>query len=240
MQALRILLISTGVSFLISCNNSSKKEASSVDSLNIHDTASAGKMGNDTPYFSGADSILGSFKPVINTQLSNWIKSFKNFQLDSLHSTQTSEFEQLDYAEEQQNMKEFYNLYKASLSYSPDSSQFIDIYSAGISLEKKGKKIIAIGDVDMAITLCDLKNKQWKRIASFGPSAGIEEAIWLSDSKFILAGSMQGDNGEVMPIVLAGDTNTKKFQWFESACVRPESTEYKASGLTKLKIDEWE
>lgn len=234
MQVLRLFLICTSSCFLISCNNSSsKKENSSGDSLIIQDSA-AGNKGE-----AAADTTLESVKTIISSELGGWTKSFTNFQLDSFHKIQATDFEQIDYSAEN-NEPDFFKLYKASLSYSPDSSQFIDLYSAGISLEKKGKKIIAIGDVDMAVTLCNLKNKQWKRIASFGPSAGVEEAVWASGTKFILAGTMQGDNGEVMPFILVGDTDTQKFQWFESKCVRPETTEYKASGLTKLKIDEWE
>ena len=140
MQAIRLFLISTGVSFLFSCNsNSPKKENSPGDTLKVQDTSSTVKTENSS---SGntTDFTLDSLKPVLTRELSGWMKSFKNFQPDSLHITQTADFEQIDYAEEQQNTKDFYTLYKASLSYSPDSSQFIDLYSAGISLEKKREK----------------------------------------------------------------------------------------------------
>jgi hypothetical protein len=137
-------------------------------------------------------------------------------------------------------MKDFYSLYKSSLSYSPDSSQFIDLFSSGISLEKKGKKIIAIGDVDQAVTLHNLHSKDWKRILFFGPSAGIEEAVWTSATQFILAGMMHNDDGKATPILLLGDANTKTFYWFEAKQTRPESSSYESGALTRLKIDEWE
>ena len=131
-------------------------------------------------------------------------------------------------------------MYKASLSYSPDSSQFIDLYSSGISLEKKGKKIIAIGDVDQAITLCNLNTKEWKRILFFGPSAGIEEAVWTSPTQFILAGMMHNDDGKAMPILLMGDVTTKTFHWYEAKTTRQEASKYESGAMKNLKIDEWE
>ena len=138
------------------------------------------------------------------------------------------------------DLSQFYTFYKPSLSFSPDSSQFIDLYSNGITLEKKGKKIIAIGDVDQAVTLCNLKTKNWKSIISFGPSASMEEALWLSPAKFILAGTMQNDEGKQQPVLLLGDTDEKSFRWFEANFIREESAKYEASGFSKLKIDEWE
>jgi hypothetical protein len=56
----------------------------------------------------------------------------------------------------------------------------------------------------------------------------------------MLAGTMQNDNGGNQPIILLGDVNSKSFRWFESNATRPEKSNYNASGLEKLKIDEWE
>jgi hypothetical protein len=185
------------------------------------------------------DTTLSTLKPLIAKELSQWMQSFKNFQTDSFHQVDVRGFQEIDY-KEVSVLNQFYTLYKPSLSFSPDSSQFIDLFSNGISLEKKGKKIIAIGDVDQAVTLCNLKAKNWKSIISFGPSASMEEALWVSPAKFILAGTMQNDEGKQQPVLLLGDTEKKSFRWFEANFIREESAKYKASGLSKLKIDEWE
>lgn len=227
------LFFAAAVSTITSCGGKNQKEQ--PGSPNNDDSVTNAQTVNSQP----ADSTLVSVKQFFEKELTNWAQSFKGFYIDSFRMTQSSGFEQTDYNETNE-LKSFYELYKPSLSFSPDSSWFIDLYSAGVMLEKKGKKIIASADVDQAVTLCNPKTKEWKRIVSFGPSAGIEEAVWISPSAFMLAGTMQNDNGDDQPIVLLGDVNSKSFRWFEANAKRPKSSNYKASGLGKLKIDEWE
>jgi hypothetical protein len=231
------LFFAAAVSIIISCGG--KNQKNQPGSLNNADSVANVQTVNNQPAGRAADSTLVLVQQFFEKELTIWAQSFKGFHIDSFRMTQSSGFEQTDYNETHE-LKSFYELYKPSLSFSPDSSWFIDLYSAGVMLEKKGKKIIASADVDQAVTLCNLKTKEWKRIVSFGPSAGIEEAIWISPSAFMLAGTMQNDNGEEQPIVVLGDVNSKTFRWFEANAKRPESSNYKASGLGKLKIDEWE
>jgi WD40 repeat protein len=185
------------------------------------------------------DSSLGSLKPVFEKELTAWAASFKNFNADSFKLSQNSEFPEIDFGQED-DMKRFYRLFGPSLSFSPDSSYFIDLYSAGLMLEEKGKKIIASADVDNAVTLYNLETKAWKRIVSFGPSAWIEEVVWTSPTNFILAGIMSNDEGEQQAFIMQGDVSNKSFRWFDSKAIRSQSVKYEASGMKKLKIDEWE
>lgn len=172
--------------------------------------------------------------------LESRVESFNDFHIDPFRVVQESGFEQQDY-DEVADIDKFYELYKASLGFSPDSRQFIDLYSSGLMLRKKGNKIIASGDVDQAISLCNLKTKEWIRIAFFGPSAAIEEVIWNSTSQFTLAGTMHNDDGEKAAIIKLGDAGTKTFRWLESInLTRPSSSNYEASRIIKLKIDEWD
>ena len=233
---LRLFFAAT-ISTIISCGGKNQKDQPA--SGNNADSVANVPTANNQPTDRAADSTLVPVKPFFEKELTKWAQSFKGFHIDSFRMTQSSGFEQIDY-NETNDLKSFYEMYKPSLSFSPDSSWFIDLYSAGVMLEKKGKKIIASADVDQAVTLYNLKTKEWKRIVFFGPSAGIEEAVWISPSAFMLAGTMQGDNGGNQPIVLLGDVNSKSFRWFEANTIRPESSKYKASGLEKLKIDEWE
>lgn len=212
-------------------NNTSKRDTDvpAKDSNAIEQTQN--QTGN-------ADTALSNLQPLIEKGLDKWVHSFKNFHTDSFRQTENQAFLELDY--DVTDLREFYSLYKPSLSFSPDSSQFIDLYSNGIWLEKKGKKIIAIGDADQGVTLCNVKTKNWKTIISFGPSASMEEAVWISATKFVLAGSMQNDDGKQQPVLLLGDTERKSFRWFEASIIRDKGTKYEASGFSKLKIDEWE
>lgn len=224
---------------LASCGGKKKAPDENAD-LQANDTNAIKQTENQIrKNESNTDTTLSSIQYLMEKGLDKWIQSFKNFQIDSFRQIDVRGFQENDY-QKIVDLRQFYTFYKPSLSFSPDSSQFIDLYSSGISLEKKGKKIIAIGDVDQAVTLCNLKTKNWKSIISFGPSAGMEEALWLSPTKFILAGTMQNDEGKHQPVLLLGDTNEKSFHWFEANLIRDESAKYEASGFSKLKIDEWE
>ena len=231
MRLLFPTLLFTAFFFIISCGNKNDKQTERTDSSLIKDSLSTGQAP--------ADTTLAAIMPVIEKELNAWVKSFKGFVADSFKYTQTTKFEEIAY-QETTGMDKFYELYKPSLVFSGDSNQFIDIYSAGIMLEKRGKNIIASADVDQAITLCNLQTGEWKRIAFFGPSAGIEEAVWVSATEFVLAGIIRNDNGDPMPFLLWGDAQRKSIRWYESSIIRPQSMNYEASGLAKLKIDEWE
>jgi len=217
---------------LISCGGKDKKSPEPGPGIPGKDTTLTGQPGT-------ADSTLAPVRSFIEKGLDKWAGSFTGFTIDSFRMTQTTSFGEEDH-KETTDLKEFYELYKPSLGFSPDSSQFIDMYSSGIMLEKKGKKIIASGDADQGVMLYNLGSKAWTRIAFFGPSAGIEEAVWTSPTSFILAGMMVNDNGDKVPLIMLGDVNSKSLRWFESNAVRPKSSKYEPSGMEKLKIDEWE
>lgn len=221
--------------WLASCGGKKKAQDENAG-LPPNDTTAIKQTGKNE---GNTDTTLPPLQSLIENGLDKWVHSFKNFHIDSFRQTDVREFQEYDY-QKTDDLVQFYALYKPSLSFSPDSGQFIDFYSSGITLEKKGKKIIAIGDVDQAVTLCNLKTKSWKSIISFGPSAGIEEALWISPVEFILAGTMQNDEGKDQPFLLLGDTNEKTFRWFESNFTRDDAAKYEASGFSKLKIDEWE
>lgn len=213
-------------------NNAPDKNADSSEK----DTNKIAQTNNNE---ANTDTTLSAIQPLLEKEFTKWVQSFKNFHIDSFQQVDKRGFQESDYGD-MATLNQFYSFYKPALSFSPDSSQFIDLYSNGITLEKRGKKIIAIGDVDQAVTLCNLKTKNWKSILSFGPSAGMEEALWVSPTKFILAGSMQNDEGKHQPVLLLGNTDERSFRWFEANLIRNEASKYEASGFSKLKIDEWE
>ncbi len=231
------LFIAVFIFVLASCREKEQKTPPMDLNTGAEDTSQKEKIKQ--PVNEAIDSTLATFKPFIEKGLNKWAGSFRNFRSDSFRLTQLSSFAD-NKNEKMPDLNEFYELYKPALSFSPDSNQFIDLYSSGMTLEKKGGKLIASADVDQAIVLCNLKTKEWRQIAFFGPSAGIEEVIWVSSTTFILAGMLVDDNGETLPLIMIGDADKKSFRWFEARSVRPQSANYKASGIKNLKIDEWE
>jgi hypothetical protein len=226
------IIICTATCFIIACGGKSSNGPAENENLQTGQADSTDVANSETK------AALATARPFLDNELSAWAKSFTGFHIDSLKQMQIGKFEDMEY-ESAGNLEDFV-LHRPAFSYAPDSNHFIDLHSSGISLEKKGKKIIAIGDVDQSVTLCNLKTKEWRRILFFGPSAGIEEAVWASPTQFLLAGFMHNDEGKSLPILLLGDTGNKSLRWFEGNVVRPESADYKPGSMQKLKIDEWE
>ena len=100
----------------------------------------------------GQPNSLLSYKNSFNNELKNWTLSFKNFQLTKFKLTDTLRFDDIPF-EDIKQLKEFYKLYKPGLFFSKDSSQFIDIYSYWLNLEKTNNKIISNPEVDQAVSL---------------------------------------------------------------------------------------
>jgi hypothetical protein len=214
------------------CGGKNSSTTAENDSLNIEQPDSATVANNE------AKAALTTARPFLEKELNAWAKSFKGFHTNSLKQSQIGKFDMRESENLGEDIKDFLLLYEPSIAYSPDSSQFIDMYSSGISLDKKGKRIIAIGDVDQGVTLCNLKTKECIGLVYFGPSAAIEEAVWTFATQFILAGFMRNEEGKAAPILLLGDTNNKSLRWYEAGITR--LGDYNSTSMQKLKIDEWE
>lgn len=158
-------------------------------------------------YFSfGQDKTLLQQKSHFDRELEAWIETFSSFNLSSFKVLDTvpfdNNFEQnLDY------YKEFLSTYKPIITYSTDSSKFIDIYSYQLNLEKKGNYYYANPDIEQTIFLCDPKKKYWDRIYFGTSSQWIDEVVWLSMTKFILVGITKSAENKKMPLILVGDTD---------------------------------
>lgn len=134
-----LLAIASCVFMIVSCGGKDKKSADPGSTMPGDNADTAQIAKNNTAPAEVVDSTLTSVRSFIEKDLGAWARSFKKFNIDSFHMYQTSKFEDLDYGESETDMKQFYDLYNASLIYSSDSSHFIDLFSTDIFLEKKGK-----------------------------------------------------------------------------------------------------
>jgi len=109
-----------------------------------------------------------------------------------------------------------------------------------LNLEKKGDKIVYSGsEADQAISLCNLKIKRWTQILFCGYSLRIQDANWLTGTKFMLVGSVQNEGSKYLPIIYIGDLSKKSFKIYSSnspSCLQNEA--YDSPKLTKLNIQE--
>jgi tetratricopeptide (TPR) repeat protein len=154
----------------------------------------------------GQDQNLLQRKKYFDTELKQWTKSFSDFSLSDFKLADTLHFDN-NYAQDLKSLKEFLSVYKPVITYSVDSSKFIDIYSYQLNLEKKGNYYEANTDIDQAILLCNPKAKYWNRIFFGTSSQWIDEVVWLSKTQFILVGITKSEDDKRRPIILLGETN---------------------------------
>ena len=185
----------------------------------------------------GQSNSLLSDKKVFEKKLKGWTLSFKNFQLTKFKLTDTLKFEDTQF-EDIKQLKEFYKLYKPGLFFSKDSSQFIDIYSYWLNLEKINNKVISNPEVDQAVSLCDLKKRKWTRILFCGSSIRIEEVAWISKNYFILAGTEACEKNFFHPKVYIGDLQKQRFFSYTDISCFSNNKGYNSSKLKKLKIQD--
>jgi hypothetical protein len=77
----------------------------------------------------------------------------------------------------------FDSAYLPFLVYNPSKTMYLDLDSYNWILDENG---IAMFEADQEVNLVNLKDKTVKRVAFFGPSNWVEDAFWVSDSKFVL------------------------------------------------------
>lgn len=159
---------------------------------------------------------LIKYQSFIYKNFKGWINSFTSFKLSAFKRDGNQKFEDIDdvYPD---NFKEFYSVYKPAISFSPDKSQFIDIYSYLMLLEKEGDKIVYHGnEADQAITLCNFKIKKWTRIAFHGTTERAQDVEWINNSKFIIVGGREQDDDytKQQPVIYIGDVKTKTFSCY--------------------------
>jgi len=180
---------------------------------------------------------LTAYRNYFDSNLKEWTKSFKDFHLSKFKLADTMKFENLPFGDTS-DLTEFYKLYKPALSFSNDNTRFLDIYSYWLNLEKKGNKVVANTDVDQLVSLCDVKNNKWIRIFFCGLSTRIDEAIWITDTKFILAGTELSENNVFHPKVLIGNTIKQTFLVYVDKECEATKVRYTSAKLKKLNIQD--
>ncbi|MCB9261468.1 MAG: hypothetical protein H6607_03760 [Flavobacteriales bacterium] len=154
------------------------------------------------------DKNLLSYKNCFDNELKEWVATFDNFNLSSFNVKDTVAFDG-DYEQDSNYLKTFLDIYKPIITYSPDSTLFIDIYSYQLNLEKNGKYYYASPDIDQAILLFDNQKKYWNRIYFGTNSRWIDEVIWVSCNEFIMVGITKNLEDKKTPLILIGNVDKR-------------------------------
>ena len=174
------------------------------------------------------------YRSYFENDLRLWASDFKNFELANFSMADTVRFANIE-PRDFSGYDSFLSVYKPILTYSPDSIQFIDIYSGQLGLVKKGDHYEASPDDGQPIFLCNSKSHYWQRIYYGAPGGWTDEVVWVSGTKFILAGIEKSGKDDTirMPVVLLGDTRS---QTMERYTVRNDSCFQLGSGYESPKL----
>ena len=185
----------------------------------------------------GQDKNILQQKKHFDQELKLWTNTFNNFNLSDFKLEDTSHFDN-NLPQDFNSYKKFLSIYKPIVTYLPDSSKFIDIYSYQLNLEKKGGYYEANADIDQAVLLCDPKAKYWNRIYFGTSSQWIDEVIWISKTKFILVGIIKSEDEKKQPLVLFGDTNKQTLIKYlnTTKSIFQSSKGYSSTKLKRLNI----
>jgi hypothetical protein len=184
------------------------------------------------------ENDLLQYKKLFDQELTPWANSFYHFNLADFKKGKTLPFENgnpMDFA----SYKEFIATYKPILSFSPDSTKFIDPYSAQLNLVKTGDHYEASPDDAGAVMLCDPATKYWDGFCYNTPGGWIEEVAWVSNTTFILAGIIKPSRNTLAPYILIGDTEKKTLVEYLSTnqqCFQHEPY-YSSPKLKRIKIE---
>ena len=186
---------------------------------------------------SAQETKLNSYSNYFDKELKMWANSYLNFKLSEFNKSNTYSFDN-NYEQDLKYLKPFLSIYKPILTFTKDSTEFIDIYSYQLNLEKKGNYFVANPDIDQCILLCDPRKKYWNRIYFIGGSGWIDEVIWTSNTKFFLLGGELDSNHKRVPLIFLGDTIKEAIEEFtdtNNACVQ-KTKGYYSPKLKRLKI----
>ncbi len=128
----------------------------------------------------------------------NWLKFYQSS--DTSLSAGNFNLEQINKLELQPGNiagnfdPEFNKVYEPFLIYNPSKTFYLDIDSYNWDLDDEG---VAQFEADQEVNLVNLSDKTVSRVAFFGPSHWVDDALWVSDSIFILLQNNSENQPEV-------------------------------------------
>jgi hypothetical protein len=216
MKLLTGLLIPALFYFIFTgCNSPNPKIPPQADSMKIADAIKPIKH-YDT---------IKDFSFLQNTSLKRWIDFYKtkypglnlnSFKLQNCIAVNPDSL----WTRDDDPTKEYFDLYKTLLVYSPDKTMFIDMDSYNFLLErdKKGNLIGMGGDPETEVALIDIKRKTNKRLLYNGPSTIIEDAAWIGGDKIAIGYLSDENNLHVYnQYLLLIDLTKKTFSFYENS-----------------------
>ena len=162
---------------------------------------------------------LENYPSVFNGELKGWTESFKNFDIHSFTNCSVRDFhEETKINIKDSSWKNYMDLYKPILSFSPDGRKFVDIYEYSLDLEKRNDSIFANFAGETQTYLYDLNNKTQTKLFFLGFQGEAQDVAWIDNDKFIITVTQNTDDtSQVEPRIYLGDCKKRKLYDFTSS-----------------------
>jgi len=184
----------------------------------------------------GQTAGLSEYKRYFDGDLRLWTSSFRGFGLSEFRQQDSVAFGKA-VVKKIGELGKFLAVYKPLLTYTPDRTQFIDLYSGQLSITKVGNHYEGNADDGGEVFLCNQKKGYWVGVGYNSPGGWMEEAVWVSDSKFVLAGISKNEKGQNQPLVVVGDVvrgMLYRYVSMNKACVQTKG--YQSPKLKRMNV----
>ncbi|HEY0298968.1 MAG TPA: hypothetical protein VGB84_07090 [Arachidicoccus sp.] len=181
-------------------------------------------------------SVLDKYKTCFDSELKEWTVSFQNFDLDKFAPSYTAGINNVQPINtNDSDFIKYVDLLRPVLSFCDDKQKFVDIYHYEMNLAKGRSKIAPDNSGEQQIILYDLQAGTENKILLCGMTKQIQEVVWMSDTKLILAGREIEAKKKVHPLIYVVDLDKHQsamYQTKDDHCI--ETTQYTSPKLRNL------
>lgn len=169
-------LLAIAVSYFVSCNSSSDKEApqQNIDTTTV--------VADET-----VDTVLAAetFRFFTRPNVKQSSVAYRMVETRKEDSLLTSKFEP---------KPDYYKKYSEFIRFSPDSTRFIDFgsYHVDVTINKNGEKKYEELGPDSEVSLIDPSASVKKRLLFLGPAGVVDDAAWVDNETIVIAGRQEG------------------------------------------------
>jgi hypothetical protein len=162
-----------------------------------------------------SESPIDIVKTIAENEFPKWIAMWQNMIPDFAVSGMTASDEKdITYYYEgayENTLPDFFVKY---VSFSPDQTKYILINNPEYFHEEAGVLVFDGGEPDVYVNVIDTTGKTVKQVMQCGTPCTFDDAVWIGDSAFIVAGSSENGMMEKTPAIWFFDLGTNKTQYF--------------------------
>ena len=158
------------------------------------------------------------WKEIFYQQKSAWTQTFVDFDVNNIVFTYDQPFRISDYVKSvsEKDWYQYLTTYNDFLFYNKADSYFVDLL-AYVYIQEKNNKYYAMADVDNAIIVGSIKDKNTIQLAFCGTPCKYEDVYWIDDHRVVILGNTEDFNNleKRIPFLMMADVSTRSTYHFE-------------------------